>query len=177
VNEFDNFVATSTSPRDTHPGAPHLSYIILGLHLHLHLSNIRYENSSSFTCCSLYYGVTQQYHLYMYIRPLQLPCQRKRDDALDFVEALFAVEVLTITHRCTPMVIDDYELPFYVLWYLRLFLWLCMRCCDIVSYYDWMRCVLWLWMRLLWCNWWDYGFKYCYVIVCEMFYVKICCAI
>ncbi|KAL5647594.1 hypothetical protein ACJX0J_041949, partial [Zea mays] len=36
--------ATSTSPRDTRPGAPHLPLIILGLHLlpylHLHLPNI-----------------------------------------------------------------------------------------------------------------------------------------
>jgi hypothetical protein len=46
---------SSTGPRDTRPGAPHLPFIILGLHLHLylhlHLPNIRYAYSSSSTCC------------------------------------------------------------------------------------------------------------------------------
>jgi hypothetical protein len=48
------------------------------------------------------------------------------------------MEVSTITHRCTPMVINYSEFPFYVLWYLRLL-------CLITMYgMLWYCLLLWL---------------------------------
>jgi hypothetical protein len=85
MNEFDNFVATSIGPRDTHPGAPTTTscslslvftstytyistYRTLGMQIHHHLLVVSYIMMQ-----------LSKYHLYKYIRPLQLPCRRMNE--------------------------------------------------------------------------------------------------